>query len=98
MDLERILLLAGVVVVVIVSRWQRRVGGALGLLLCCGIAWWGLDVYSKGGAIGLAGKPLSKTYFLVFVGLFAVYNLFSIWRGDSGKKGGGGNNEQGQGG
>jgi hypothetical protein len=97
MDLERILLLAGVVVVVVVSRFQRRVGGVLGLLLCGGITWWGLNVYSRGGVIGLAGKPLEKTYFLVFVGLFAAYNLFSVWRGEPEKDGGGGG-DSGQGG
>jgi hypothetical protein len=81
MDVERVVLLSSVILVVIVAMWRRRLGGILGLLLSCGILWWGLGVYDKGGAIGLAGKPISKTVFLVFVGIFFLYNCFSIWKG-----------------
>jgi hypothetical protein len=90
MDFERIILLAGVVLVVIVSRFNRMLGGVAGLLFSGGILWWGLRVYEKGGSIGVAGKPMSKTFFLVFVAAFVLYNLFSIWTARRGKGGEGG--------
>ncbi|MBI5525138.1 MAG: hypothetical protein HY897_02310 [Deltaproteobacteria bacterium] len=86
MDIERVVLLAGVMLVVIISMWRRRAGGILGLLLTGGILWWGLSIYQKGGAIGFAGKPLSKTVFLVFCGVFFLYNCFSIWKGSDEKQ------------
>ena len=82
MDLERVVLLAGVLLTVFVSMFRRRLGGVIGLFLSAGILWWGLAVYGKGGAIGFAGKPLPRGAFLVFVAVFFLYNGFSIWRGD----------------
>ena len=82
MDFERIVLIAGVLLVVIISQWRRRIGGILGLVMCGGILWWGLKAYDAGGAIGFAGKPLPRSYFFVFVAVFVLLNAFSVWRGD----------------
>ena len=82
MDMERIVLLAGVLLTVFISMFRRRIGGIVGIFLSCGILWWGLSVYGKGGAIGFAGKPLPKGAFVIFVAIFLLYNSFSIWRGD----------------
>ncbi|MFA6032501.1 MAG: hypothetical protein WC889_06350 [Myxococcota bacterium] len=81
MDIERIILLVGVVVVVIIGRFNRKAGGIFGLVFTAAILAWGLSLYQNGGAVGILGKPLSVTGFLVFVGVFFVFNVISIWMG-----------------
>jgi len=86
MDNARIGLLIGVVVVVLISRFNRMIGGILGVLLTAAIAWWGMGLYSSGNAVGIIGTPISKTAFMIFVGVFFLFNLFSIWMGFKSRK------------
>jgi hypothetical protein len=97
MDSMRIAMLVAVVAVVVVSRFNRKIGGIMGVILTAAIAWWGFGIYSGGGHLAMAGAPLSKTWFIVFLAVFFMYNIFSIWIGyragrekNGGDAGGGG--------
>jgi hypothetical protein len=58
-------IVAAIIEQVIVSRFSRMAGAAIGYMITTGILLWGVSVYGEGGQIALAGIPLSQPIFLV---------------------------------
>lgn len=58
-------IVAAIIVQVIVSKFSRVAGAAIGYLITTGILLWGMSVYGAGDQIALAGIPLPQPIFLV---------------------------------
>lgn len=76
-------IIVAVVAVVILRRFSRLAGSALGMLVAVAIGVWGGVTFDQGAGIALLGFPLSRPVFIGLVGVwFAIegYGLVQALR------------------
>jgi hypothetical protein len=71
---------AAIVVVIVVRRFSRLVGSAMGLVTSFVLAGWGYLVFKAGGGINLLGFEMSHGLFYGFVALWAGLEVFELFR------------------
>lgn len=73
--MDRMIILAGLLLVIIVGAINRRAGGILGVIFTSGLTYWGLSTIKSGGKLYILKYYLSKETFLIIMGFFLIYNL-----------------------
>jgi hypothetical protein len=71
---------AAIIVVIVVRRFSRLVGAAMGLVTSFVLAGWGYWVFKAGGGIALLGFELSQGLFYGFVALWTGMEIFELIR------------------
>jgi hypothetical protein len=65
MDSIRIIVLAGIVIQMFVSRSNRKLGGIIGLVVTSIILIWGMSAYGDGNTMTFFGIELSEPIFII---------------------------------
>ena len=72
-------LLGVIAVVIIVRRFSRIGGAALGALAAVGIGAWGTLSFRAGHALAFAGVPITLPIFLGIIGVWLAFELWGLW-------------------
>ena len=72
-------MMIGIVIIVVVSQFNRLLGSGLAVLFWIAVAAVGYAGYQAGGSLGLPGLKLSLTQFLVMCGALAGVQAFGIY-------------------
>lgn len=74
----RSVVFGSMVVTVVISRINRVVGSALGLIVILGLGILGTLIYESGGKVGLGTLPVSQPIFYVVCIALAVLNITAL--------------------
>jgi len=81
-----IFIVVAVAAVMITRRFNRMVGGILGVVVALGVGGWAMWLFGSGGGLALAGIPLSRPAVLVVVLGWASLEGFGVWNAVSSRK------------
>lgn len=73
--MDRMIILAGLLLVIIVGAINRRAGGILGVIFTGGFTYWGLSTIKSGGKLYILKYHLNRETFLIIMVFFLIYNL-----------------------
>ena len=68
-------MLIGVVAIVGISQFNRKLGSILGIFFWSAVAYAGYLTFERGGGIGIASLALSPTVFYRICGVLVVVNI-----------------------
>ena len=68
-------MLIGVVAIIGISQFNRKLGSILGIFFWAAVAYVGHLTFTRGGGIGIASLALSPTVFYTICGVLIVVNI-----------------------
>jgi hypothetical protein len=71
-------MLIGVVSIVAISQFNRKIGSVLGIIFWISVAFLGYQAFNSGGGIGIGSVALSPT---IFYGICAILIVVNIGNG-----------------